>query len=497
MSHPNTKNWHVFPGLLLGIVAFLVLVASQSAPERKDNQERSYAVRTIKAPLVNFIPRTIGYGYVEPNKTWEAVAQVTGQVATVSSKLKKGRIVQKGQLLVKIAKEDYELAAAQIQANIQSTMGELQQLEIKEQNARVALAIEKNSLKISKKEADRKAKLARNGSLSKASADQEQRNYLQQKQNVQNQQNTLNLIPAEKAVSEAKLASYQAQLKDAMLDLARTEIKAPFWGRMADVKIEADQYVQTGQVLAIVDSISVAEISAQIPVDKFLSLLPPSGEDEVDIQQISMAQFLNQPTGLYGENLMPKRKLFNIEAIVRLQTGSKLIEWPAKFARMDASIDPKTRTGGVVVSVDKPYEKANPPERPALVKDMYCQVELIGQAQPDTIVLPISALHNGNQVYVVDEENRLEKRDIEVGLFQDTFFTIDEGIEESDTVIVSDVVPAVTGMLLIPQEDNVLLESLIEKAEGKQVKNTLKYLQQEFAIETGNEVLTPEAGENQ
>ena len=48
---------------------------------------------------------------------------------------------------------------------------------------------------------------------------------------------------------------------------------------------------------------------------------------------------------------------FGFSATVRLRSGNDVVEWPARFARVSDTVDPKTRTIGAIVAVDGAYAK--------------------------------------------------------------------------------------------------------------------------------------------
>jgi multidrug efflux pump subunit AcrA (membrane-fusion protein) len=116
-----------------------------------------------------------------------------------------------------------------------------------------------------------------------------------------------------------------------------------------------------------------------------------------------------------------------------------------------------------VVAVDEPYEKIIPGRRPALVRGMYCEVELQGMTREGRLIIPRSALHDGH-VYLLDADQRLQRRAVEIDFAQSTFICLKSGLNEGDILVVSDPVPAIEGMLVEPVVDNDLRQSLIQEA---------------------------------
>ena len=405
-------------------------------------------MRALEVPAVELVPRALGYGSVRPEMVWEAVAEVGGQVVETHAQLKKGAILGKGEVLLRIDPERYELAATQAEATIGVVEAELAELRVREANTRASLAIDRRSLELSRKDLERKRQLLKRGAVSQAAVDQEERNTLGFRQNVQTLENTLNLIPAERQALAAERALQRAQLRGARLDLERTTIVAPFDCRVAEVRVERSQYVTQGQVLVVADSIGVSEVTAQVPLAKLINLVRRGGTVPADASQM-MAR-------------LPE--LLSLSAVVRLGGGVD-IEWQARFARVSDTIDPETRTVGVIVAVDNPYRQAIPGVRPPLSKNMYVEVELRGRSRPGQIVIPRAALHQG-RVYVVGAGNRLEMRDVKVAFFQANFAVIKRGLTAGERVVVSDPVPAIEGMLLDAVDDGEARARLIAAAEG-------------------------------
>ena len=66
----------------------------------------------------------------------------------------------------------------------------------------------------------------------------------------------------------------------------------------------------------------------------------------------------------------------------------------------------------------------------------------------------------------LDADNRLRRRVVRVLFEQDWVSVIESGVRAGDKVVVSDLVPAVPGMLLLPRPDEDALKRLTEDAAG-------------------------------
>jgi multidrug efflux pump subunit AcrA (membrane-fusion protein) len=229
------KKFLIIPAILLGIAVFAYRMKGKEPPQQKENTEETRIVRVVSVPSLTVVPRALGYGNVRPGMVWKAVAEVSGKIVEVHPRLRKGAILPAGTVLLRIDPTDYQLAVAQIKANIRSAKAEMEELRVKELNTRASLKIEARALSLNEKELKRKRELLKKGSITTQSAvDQEERNVLRQQQTVQNLKNSRNLIPAEREVLNAKVAQLQAQLEEAERKLKRTTITAPFDCRIAE-----------------------------------------------------------------------------------------------------------------------------------------------------------------------------------------------------------------------------------------------------------------------
>jgi len=451
------NKWVFFIPVILAIALLLTLKQNKKEPERDQLQEKASYVRIISAPMVSVVPKAIGNGTVKPSKNWRAIAQVKGKVIFKEAKLKKGAILDESMLLLSIDPTDYQLSIAQTQADIAATQAQLAELEIKEKNTHLSLAIEQRSLELTKKELERQRKLVNKGGISFSDVEKQEKNLLNQQQSVQNQNNTINLLPTQKALLDAQLSRQQTHILSLQRDLAHTQIKLPFSGRVAEVNIEENQYVREGELLTAIDSLDKAEIEVQLALNDLRSII--HSNKVVNAAEISPDK-LQQHLGL--------------KAQVSLTVGDETIHWPAKFARLSNTLDPKTRTAGVIVEVDSPYANVQPGLRPPLVKGLFVQVKLTGAALQNSIIVPNSALHSRNEnnssqngqkiVYIVNQKNRLEIRPVSIKLVQNEFSIINSGIKEGEKIIISELLPAIQNMLLKVQEDTQLKQLLIQQA---------------------------------
>jgi len=150
-----------------------------------------------------------------------------------------------------------------------------------------------------------------------------------------------------------------------------------------------------------------------------------------------------------------------LTSTVQVDMGNESAEWSAEFVRFTDSVDSETRTIGVVVAIDKPYSKIIPGVRPPLSKGMFVRLQLFGRIQPEQIIIPRTAVRGG-EVMLMDGEQRLQTSKVEILYRQGDINIVSSGVNEGDILVVSDLIPAVNGMLLKPQLDNKLQQQLLD-----------------------------------
>ena len=445
------KRWVFFIPVIIGIIAIVLLKQNSSVPKQKPAQELATSVRTIPIPQLDVSPIAIGYGTVQPVTTWDAVAQVEGVITYKHPQLNKGAIIEKDILILQIDPTNYELKISQMQADILANTAQIEELEVKLENTKASLDIENKALALTKKELQRLQRLVKKGGVSFSEVEAQERAMLTQQQSVQSQTSSLKLFPSQRALLEAQLQQKQSLLESAKRDLDNTKITMPFTGRISIDNIELDQHARIGNTLTAADALDKVEIEIQIPIRYFRGLMNPKAQsiNLLDLSQKNIKQGLG------------------ITAQVVLREGGIHTHWKAKFSRLTDTLDPKTRTIGVIVEVENPYADVKPGSRPPLIKGFFVEVHLTGAIRSESLVVPRSAIHNGH-LYLIDNESRLKITKVSTELLQAEFAVISGEIKQNETLVVSDLVPAIRGMLLSAKLDKETGERLTNIVNGIQ-----------------------------
>ena len=449
----HLKKLVILIPVIIGVMLLIVMKTNKKPPVRLENRERVQAVRVIALEKTSVIPRTIGYGYVGPDRTWQAIPEASGQVVFMEPTLKKGAFIHKGDLLLKLDTRAFGLAESKGVAEVMNIDARLKELEQSKINTEHLLVIEKKALTIASQEVTRKRKLYEKQFISSSDMEKEETNFLARQTAVNNLENKLRLIPTQKKALLAQKRSGESAVAERRLDVSKTEIRAPFNGRISQVNIEQFQFAPAGTVMIEAESIDRAEIPLQLTPQEFIKLLPRNFSKSLgqvpDIETI--------------------RKAIGISARVKLPLGKdKIIEWEGHFSRTGDAMDTATGTLTFFVTVDNPYGNIIPGKRPPLTTNMYVEVELSGLPLTERFVIPRSAIH-GNSLYICTPENRLEIRPVTVEFSMEDLAILINGVKEGERIVLTDLVPAVEGMKLLPETDHEKAMYLKRQAAGEKI----------------------------
>lgn len=221
-------------------------------------------------------------------------------------------------------------------------------------------------------------------------------------------------------VTQATLNDAKAGLEQAEFELGRTQISAPFTGLVSSEHVDLGQFVSRGASIATLYASGNVEVRLPIADHQLAYLSLPLGQ-----------------RGLIDESAAPSVSL-------TAEYAGKTHTWKGLLVRTEGQIDSKSRMVNVVARVNN--ETADTP----LTVGLFVQAEIEGRLAEDVVVLPRNALRNGNQVLIVDADNRLRYRDVEpLRMYQDEVL-IRHGLEAGERVCISPLQTVIDGMPVQP-----------------------------------------------
>lgn len=365
--------------IALGVLGLVGMIAARPKVETKPAESQPPLIRAVAAEVRDLQWRVTAQGTVAPRTESIIVAEVSGRVEWISPSLAPGGFFTADSVLLRIEKRDAEVALKQAEA------------------ARARALSEVNLARTNLK---RSEDLSQQGVVSSAELDAARNNA---------------------GVAEAILLEAEAQLERARTDLTRTEILAPFDGRVRDKMVDVGQFVNRGTPVVTIYSVDFAEIRLPIPDDQLAYVdLPIQYRGEADVGP--------QPP-----------------VVVRARIGGREYEWQGAIVRTEGEIDPRSRMVHAVAQIANPYDRGANAERPPLAVGLFVDAEILGRTAQDVVVLPRSALRGDGRVLVVEDE-RLRFRPVEILRAERDDVIIGSGLRAGELVAVSPIEAAVDGM---------------------------------------------------
>ena len=234
----------------------------------------------------------------------------------------------------------------------------------------------------------------------------------------QGQPDALVLREPQMAEARAMLKAAEAELGMARLALERTTIRAPFDGRVHSKAVDIGQYLMPGQEVATIHAIDYAEVRLPVP-DRQLA-------------------FLDLPLSYRnGSETGP-------EALLSASFTGQRYAWSGRIVRTEGELDRRSRMMHLVARIEDPYGRRQS-GRPPLAMGLFVDAEIEGRTVAGSL-LPRSAMRDDGRVLVVDEEDRLRFREVELIRAREETVVIGAGLEDGERVCVSPLDIVVDGM---------------------------------------------------
>ena len=238
-------------------------------------------------------------------------------------------------------------------------------------------------------------------------------------------QSDLDAAVARFDASQASVEAAEANLRAAQIQLSYTTIYSPISGIIGKTKAKVGDFVGREPNPVILNVVSRIDV---ILVEFFLT----------ESQYLIFARAINKNKELKKA----ERREPNLELI--LSDGS-VHNHKGKVEFLDRDVDPTT--GSILVQASFP----NPEGliRPGQFARINASVRTIknGILIPQRSVMELQGIHN---VYVINDENKVELRRIIVGPTIDSFWLVDEGLNNGERVVYEGLQKVKPGMTVIP-----------------------------------------------
>ncbi len=337
-------------------LAGLLFAEPPKASQGAKKKAAPLAVETLSLVPQDFRVAVQSFGTVQAGTRSTLFPQVSGQVVTMAPQFRAGLAFKRGDVLLTLDSSDYELA--------------LQQAKTAVVQAQASLAEEQ------------------------ARSEQAQRDWRSQSRS--GPISDFALRKPQLALAQSQLESAQASLRQAELNFARTQVRAPYDGRVLSTALDIGELAGPSQPIGEIYATDTLEV--RLPIN---------------VQDLAFIELPGTQAGADG-------------ARVKFKADAGILQvWHGRLMRTEPEVDARTQQLYVIARIE---------DSDALRLGQYLSAEVSGRVLQQALVVPNSVIYQAAYVYVVDQD-RLHKREIRVRWRNDQYSVIEAGLNPGDQVV--------------------------------------------------------------
>ncbi len=359
--------------------------SSDSAAEGRTVQEASLPVKVDVARIGDLIITLKSPGEAMTDRNIIMKAEVPGMIESLN--VEESKHVKEGDLLVELDDEEARLNLERQEAARLRVLSEylVEKRFAGQGELDPTVDAEKVQKAIDEYEAARKQYRA--GQISRTEYEKASREY--EVALIESGEMKEEILAATKNLTQNEIAVREAQLA-----LEKTKIRAPFSGIVFDIQVSPQEHITTGTELFTLVNIDRIHVQARVL--------------ESEIGKMQVGREVDLKFSAYPG------KVFK-----------------GKVKAISPVINPEDRTCKVTIEVANPEEEIKP--------GMHADVEIAAEIYKDRLLIPQPAVlvrTGGRKLAFVVEENIAKWRYIEVGLENEDFIEVLDGVKEGEVVCV-------------------------------------------------------------
>jgi RND family efflux transporter MFP subunit len=359
--------------LALGALGAGGLIASGGAAQRATPEAPITPVEVLTLQPVDAPALVVATGVVRPDREVTVLPQVGGRIVSTSERLVPGGRFAAGEVMAQIDPRDYQLSVRQAESQLAQAHTEYQLEEGRQATARREWALVGD---------DRPAVEA-----------------------------AMALRAPQKAQAERALASAEAGLEQARLNLSRSSLTAPFNALVVSESVDVGQVVGASSQVARLVGTDRFRVEVSVPFEQLTALDIPG---------------VNAPVGEGAGS----------RAVITHALGAgRALTREGRVLSLAGELDPQTRNARLLVVIDDPLEAAAG-ELP-LMPGAFVDVVLHGRAVEGAYEVPRSAVYDGDRVWTVDAEGRLDAVEVTAGWSDAEHLLVTAGLSPGAQIVVS------------------------------------------------------------
>ncbi|MEN8772999.1 MAG: efflux RND transporter periplasmic adaptor subunit [Akkermansiaceae bacterium] len=334
--------------LAAGYFAFRQLAEEKEKPRARRGERQQIEAEAELLERTEYQVVLQSQGLVQPHNQTSLTPRVNGRVSGISPNFESGSFFKEGETLLMIDPTDFQTAKTAALARLARAEAALAQEDARAKQA----LLDWNDLGYTEPPTD------------------------------------LVLRKPQLKEAEANVKAAQADLDDAERDLERTEVIAPYAGRVRQRLVGLGQSVSSGTVLGEIFSTDFAEVRLSLSARELTHITLPNNPDDSPVE-ITLVDALTEDSG---------------------QT------WNGKIVRTEGVLDERSRKLFVIARVDDPFglkKSAEDKKSDPLRIGQPVRAIVSGATIQNVFVIPRNTLRRPNEILLIDPiENTLKRQKI-------------------------------------------------------------------------------------
>ncbi len=225
------------------------------------------------------------------------------------------------------------------------------------------------------------------------------------------------------AAAKAKMLAAKEAVAAAQLNVKKTTVYAPFDGLLSQKVADKGQFVNVGTQLAHLHAVDAIEV--RVPLTS---------------QQLGL---LDLP--VLGQKIQFPVNLLDDKAV-------NPTTWKGQLVRTEGILDSKNGVLHAVIEVKDPYGLKTPTPTPLRI-GTFVRAELQSKSFENVVTIERKLLRSGNQLWLIDEENRLTQRKVQILPTRGKQVYVYQGLVLGDRIVTSTLTDPVEGRTVILREE--------------------------------------------
>jgi RND family efflux transporter MFP subunit len=347
--------------------------AQDSAEEAQKAKETPLPVKVVEAQRGDLIIKLKSPGEAVTNMKIDMKAEVAGVIKSLN--VEESKHVKKGELLVALDDEKYRLDLELEEATRLNVLSELLVEKRFAEPGEAKSGQDKEKIQKAKDDYEEARRNFRKALISRVEFEKASTEY--ELSLIESGEKKEEILAATKGLTQAEI-----RVKTAKMNLEKTKIKAPFSGLIHDIKVSPQEHVTSGRELFTLVNIDRIRVHAKVL------------ESEIG----------------------------------KMNYQGKIFKGEVKA--ISPVINPQDKTCNVIIDVANPEEEIKP--------GMHVEVEIAAEIHKDKLLIPQDAVlvRSGRKLAFVVEEGLAKWRYIDVGLENEDYAEVLDGVKEGEPVII-------------------------------------------------------------